>query len=246
MALHRIKISILIHLALYLVAVLLLQNHHYRNPSKMHLKPITALEPKERTIQRIVVDLRPALGQVQDTKEEEYNSSDSSCDGPPLVWDKRSKQGEAVKEQQEILSPSHGTTSEEFRMFLPPIVQSQVEHVESSVKLTRLSLASVSNNGAITCHPEDKSGILPPVCFPKIIVSQEPIKKTYENRGQQRNMSAGWLGVEKMQLPLSELLKVLSKQTEYRHHTFINQVLHTLRERRHRMLEESGEHHAMT
>ncbi|OCU00467.1 hypothetical protein XELAEV_18006244mg [Xenopus laevis] len=207
------------------------QIHHYRCPPKMHNNPLTVLKPEECTIQKIVVDLRPALGQVLNTREEGYNSSDSSSD-PPLVWAKTLELQEAVKEQHEMLSPSQGTTSEEFRMYLPPIAQSQVENLESPVKLARLSLASVSNNGTITCHPEDKSGILPPVCFPKIIVSQEPMKKMPEKQGQERNMSARWLGVEKLQLPLSELVKVISKQTEYRHHTFINQVLHSLRERR--------------
>ncbi|OCT97546.1 hypothetical protein XELAEV_18009774mg [Xenopus laevis] len=205
------------------------QNHHYRYPSKILLKPITALHPEERTIQKIVVDLRPALGQVLNTCEEEYNSS---SDEPPLVWAKTSEQQEAVKEQQEILSSSQGTASEEFRIYLPPIAQSQVEHLDAPVKLARMNLASVSNNGTITCHPEDKSGMLPPVCFPKLIVSQEPMKKMPEKQVQQRNMSARWIGVEKLQLPLSELVKVISRQTDYRHHTLINQVLHSLRERR--------------
>ncbi|KAM4706805.1 uncharacterized protein O3C94_000858 [Discoglossus pictus] len=223
---------------------------HFRYPRRRHLnpKPISPL-PEKPTIRRIMVDLRPALEQVMNSSEGDSSSSDSGSEGLSTLRAEASKQQEEGGKYRGSVSPPKRQITGELRIQLPPtvksqgksrepqglqsppMVKSQGKSRESHEEYRRVNLVAVTDDGTLTYHQEAKNGDPHPVCFPRVILSQEYSQKTTEKHRPPRHIPSEWLTVEKLQLPLSELVKAVRERADSGQHALITRVLCSIREK---------------
>ncbi|XP_056407996.1 uncharacterized protein LOC130305772 [Hyla sarda] len=119
--------------------------------------------------------------------------------------------------------------------FSLPSLQNCESHEEKS-KLAqkgqqRVNLVEITNTGTLTFDKKEQFTITSPVSFPKIILKEFPSQKMSKEQRPSFNENTSWLGLEKMQLPISELVKVIKEQTNSEQHTLITKVLCSLREK---------------
>nr|DBA28407.1 TPA: hypothetical protein GDO54_008778 [Pyxicephalus adspersus] len=88
--------------------------------------------------------------------------------------------------------------------------------------------------------PRTKSRNSSPVCFPKVLLNQVPLQKSAKEQRPLNKMNASWLGVEKLQIPMSELVRVVKERSDSGHHTLIAQVLCSLREKQEKLIHHAG------
>ncbi|XP_077127547.1 uncharacterized protein LOC143783131 [Ranitomeya variabilis] len=95
----------------------------------------------------------------------------------------------------------------------------------------RLNLVEITNGGTLTFDKEQQFSVTPPVSFPKIILKELPSQKMSKEQRPSAKENTLWMGLEKLQLPISELVTVMKEQTNSGHHTLIAKVLCSLREK---------------
>ncbi|KAM3936791.1 uncharacterized protein RB166_000782 [Leptodactylus fuscus] len=88
------------------------------------------------------------------------------------------------------------------------------------------------NTGKLSFDKEQEFRVSPPVFFPKIILKEVPSQKICKEQRPLENENTLWLGLEKLQLPISELVKVIKVHTNSEQHTLIAKVLCTLRKKK--------------
>ncbi|XP_075467570.1 uncharacterized protein LOC142501492 [Ascaphus truei] len=211
-----------------------LEMRQIRCPRRGHRRLGPAPHPLEQhTVRRITVDLRPVLGQVMTSSEGQWDSSVSESEGTASLRAERSKQrGERAEHQGPVFRPERSVGEGNLGIYLPPIVRSPEGRGAARERHRRVNLVGVTDDGSLTCHPEPKSCNPPPVCFPRVILNQGPSQKTPEKHRSLEYMSAGWRTMEKLQL--SELVQAVRERADSRHHTLINLVLCSLREKQER------------
>ncbi|KAM8960455.1 uncharacterized protein RCH25_036160 [Pelodytes ibericus] len=204
------------------------KKHRFRYPGGEHLEiESESLCLEQPKIRKIIVDLRPTLRQVMSPDDEEIEEMESSNMASKGLFSISSGYTEQTLKDMYHHDPVYPADStEELRICLPSIPRNQGQTTALPME-HRLSLVAVRDDGILSCNPEPKS---PPVCFPKVILSQRQLPKIpNDEQGTLKNMTTGWQGVEKLQLPISELVKVANGWGDSRHHTLINHVLCSLR-----------------
>ncbi|XP_071982665.1 uncharacterized protein [Engystomops pustulosus] len=93
----------------------------------------------------------------------------------------------------------------------------------------RISLLEI-NKRLLSFEKDKQLRVTPPVSFPKIILKELSSQKSKEQR-LLPNENPAWLGLENLQLPVSDLVKVIKEQTSSEQHTLIAKVLCSLREK---------------
>ncbi|XP_075062052.1 uncharacterized protein LOC142150753 [Mixophyes fleayi] len=206
-----------------------LEKNNFRYPRREHLKPALEHHILERPIvRRITVDLRPILRQVIDACEVDISDTSSA------ISSELSEQGIQIrKERVEAQSPPQKNT-EPISFSLPSISNCKSCKEQSRpVKILqrRASLVAVTDEGTLTCDAEHRSSNCPLVAFPKVILKPVPMQKSSKEQRPSRNENMLWVDVDKLQLPMSELVKVVKERTDSGQHTIIAQVLCSLREK---------------
>ncbi|CAH2292980.1 Hypothetical predicted protein [Pelobates cultripes] len=190
--------------------------------------PLFMEQPKRR---KIIVDLRPTLREVMYPEEEQINCSTKSSEELFFVSTECSEKPQKAIEREKPVTPCNRTTGE-VRICLPSIQNNCVKSKASPMGHQVVSLVAVRDDGILSCNSEDKSFETQQMCFPKIILSQRQLQKIPDEPRTPKNVDTGWHGVEKLQLPLSELVRVAKERADSGHHTLINHVLCSLREKR--------------
>ncbi|XP_063770435.1 uncharacterized protein LOC134902137 [Pseudophryne corroboree] len=211
-----------------------LEINHFRCPRRDDIKPAQEHHiPARPTVHRITVDLRPILSQVTDECEvdiSDTNSKVSSASTSELSEKQMKRKNESVETQ----SPPQRNTGA-IRLSLPSISNCKTLNEQSrpvEIDKRRASLVAVTDEGTLTCNPEHNPNDSLLVAFPKVILKQIPPQMNVkEQRPLQNQINTFWVDVEKLQLPMSELVKVVKERTDSGQHTMIAQVLCSLRER---------------
>ncbi|XP_005996393.1 uncharacterized protein LOC102366783 [Latimeria chalumnae] len=201
--------------------------------------------PELQNIQRIIVDLRPALAGVNEPCETLEENSKSVSDNSISLMniaksrtnylkDQQKKQGTSRQPQQNKkesrLRPAWG-----HKIVLPPIIPNikhKTEQLLSNQCCSKdANLVQVTENGALASTRNQNISHQPPVSFPKIILQQ----KCHQDHPEITNMaSEGYPSRDRyspeLQIPLHEILKRVKEKTTSKNHILITQVLRSLRE----------------
>ncbi|XP_073403149.1 uncharacterized protein [Dendrobates tinctorius] len=172
--------------------------------------------------------------------EQDLQSEDSSISTSGLL-------DRGLNERQECLEGEHPIlrNTDSMSFSLPSLWK--CESCEEKLKPAqndhrRLSLVEMTNRGTLTFDKEQQFSVDPPVSFPKIILKELPSQKMSKEQKPSANENTLWMGLEKLQLPISELVRVTKEQTNSGHHTLIAKVLCSLREKQEKdILQHVGE-----
>ncbi|XP_073453247.1 uncharacterized protein [Aquarana catesbeiana] len=206
---------------------------NFRYPHKTHLEPALDQPIQERPIIRqITIDLRPILGQVIDDCEVDNEDT-------PEVLKQVNKRSEAHTDIPSPLQRNSGAIC----ISLPSVsICKSCETSRPSQTVQRaVSLVAVTDEGTLTCDPVQKSRNSSPAFFPKVILNQIPPQKTSKEQRPLSKINASWQGVEKLQLPMSELVRLVKERTDSGHHTLIARVLCSLREKEEKPIHQGAQ-----
>ncbi|XP_069820567.1 uncharacterized protein [Dendropsophus ebraccatus] len=233
---------------------------HFRYPHKVQYNAAPQHIKQEKTIvRRITVDLRSVLKEAIELCEEDVSDTENESNSATALLDQglntEPNSYSTLSEQNfqsEIISSSTSQILEQGlnRRYIsveekPPIqktiglsiptLQNCERHEEKSKPAqkgqTRVNLVEITNTGTLTFDKKEQFTVTPPVSFPKIILQELPSQKMSKEKKQSLNENASWLGLEKMQLPISELVRVIKEQANSEQHTLIAKVLYSLREK---------------
>ncbi|KAM5191567.1 uncharacterized protein ACMZJ9_000411, partial [Mantella aurantiaca] len=209
------------------------EKKYFRYPHKTQFEPAWDQHTQERPIIRqITIDLRPILGQVIDACEADV--SDTS---------EVSKQVDKISDTCTNTQCPRQRNSRAISISLPsvPSCKSREESRPPQTVQRTVSLVALTDKGKLSCNRVQKSRDSSPTFFPKVILNQVPVQKTSKEQRPLNKINPSWLGVEKLQLPMSELLRVVKERTNSGHHTLIAQVLCSLREKQEKLIHHGGQ-----
>ncbi|XP_068090141.1 uncharacterized protein [Hyperolius riggenbachi] len=230
----------------------------FRYPRKTNLKSSPDQHSQEQPmIRHIIIDLRPVLRQIIDDGEVETAYVSKQERKRPDAYTQAQapqSQGEEINEThtEEKAPQRQGRKQGDVHMKAPasPIQRNSgvisislpsIVNCKSSEEETRpahvhptVNLVAVTSEGTFTCKTKKESRDPSPVCFPRVILNQDPLQKA--SKEQRHNMNSLWLGVDA--LPMAELVRVVKEKTDSRHHTLISQVLCSLREKQEKVVLE--------
>ncbi|XP_073511240.1 uncharacterized protein [Phyllobates terribilis] len=231
---------------------------NFRYPHKVQQDATTEHIIQEQPIVRkIIVDLRPVLREAVDLCEEDVSDTENnsistaahsdqelnrtSCSRSTL---ERLSEQDLQSENSSIstsglldrgLSKRHACLEGDSISFSLPSLR-KCESCEEKLKPAqndhrRFNLVEITNRGTLTFDKEQQFSVAPPVSFPEIILKELPSQKMSKEQRPSANENTLWMGLEKLQLPISELVRVTKEQTNSDHHTLIAKVLCSLREK---------------
>ncbi|XP_072260894.1 uncharacterized protein [Pyxicephalus adspersus] len=205
-------------------------NFRYPHKANLELAPHQHTQ-KQPIIRQITIDLRPLLKQVVD-----------DCEADILDTSEASKQDNKRSYAGTDMQPPQQRNLEAFSISLPSMssCKSRDKSRLSQTIPRTVSLVTVTDKGTLTCDSIQKSRNSSPVCFPKVLLNQVPLQKSAKEQRPLNKMNASWLGVEKLQIPMSELVRVVKERSDSGHHTLIAQVLCSLREKQEKLIHHAG------
>ncbi|KAM4048971.1 uncharacterized protein ACNLHF_026903 [Anomaloglossus baeobatrachus] len=163
--------------------------------------------------------------------EQDLQSENTSVSPSGLFNQGFNKRYASLEEEYPILR-----NTESIRFSLPSL--RNCHSIEEKSKpaqngLQRVNLVQLTNTGTLTFDKEQQFSVASSVTFPKIILKELPSQKMPKDSEQRPSgyENTFWLGLEKRQLPISELVRVIKEQTNSEQHTFITKVLCSLREK---------------